>query len=255
VGAQAVGVWLGWGKRVSVRGVTNAIFAGDLYVDLGFEGTLALVSYFELIFFWMYGAFMPSWLELSANFFYLVSVLLAARNSVHTWPVGLIGCLLFGWLFLNVQLYADVTLQAFFIITSLLGWWGWLNGRAGQISISRTPKSEMMLSILMALIVAFAYGALLYHFTNAYAPFWDSLVMAFSVLAQLLLMRRKVENWYFWLIVNSIAVPLFYSRELYLTAFIYTLFWLNAWYGLYRWRYLYLALNNAVDAKGKLDNA
>ena len=58
----------------------------------------------------------------------------------------------------------------------------------------------------------------------------------FSVLAQLLLMRRKLENWYCWLLVNSLAVPLFASRELYLTAFIYGLFWCNAWYGLYRWR-------------------
>lgn len=192
---------------------------------------------------------MPSWLELSANFFYLVSVLLAARNSVHTWPVGLVGCLLFGWLFINVQLYADVTLQLFFIVTSLIGWWGWVNGRGGVLSISRTPKSEMLISILMALGVALMYGALLHYFTNAYAPFWDSLVMTFSVLAQLLLMRRKIESWYFWVIVNSIAVPLFFSRELYFTAFIYVLFWINAWYGLHRWRREYLMLNVSVDEK------
>ena len=35
---------------------------------------------------------MPSSLEIFANLFYLVSVLLAARNSVHTWAVGLVGC-------------------------------------------------------------------------------------------------------------------------------------------------------------------
>ena len=42
---------------------------------------------------------MPSSLEIFANLFYLLSVLLAARNSVHTWAVGLVGCVLFGWLF------------------------------------------------------------------------------------------------------------------------------------------------------------
>ncbi|WP_061240283.1 nicotinamide riboside transporter PnuC [Ectopseudomonas composti] len=180
---------------------------------------------------------MPSSLEIFANLFYLVSVVLAARNSVHTWGVGLVGCVLFGWLFFSVQLYADVTLQVFFIATSLLGWWSWLRGRqGGALPISRAGAAGLGLALLLAVIVAGAYGALLHHFTDAYAPFIDSLVLTLSVLAQLLLMRRKLETWYGWLLVNTLAVPLFASRELYLTAFIYLLFWCNAWYGLYCWR-------------------
>ncbi|ERH53779.1 nicotinamide riboside transporter PnuC [Pseudomonas chengduensis] len=180
---------------------------------------------------------MPSSLEIFANLFYLVSVVLAARNSVHTWAVGLVGCVLFGWLFFSVQLYADVTLQAFFIATSLLGWWSWMRGRQGEaLPISRASTAGLGLALLLAVLVAGAYGALLHHFTDAYAPFIDSLVLTFSVLAQLLLMRRKLETWYGWLLVNTLAIPLFASRELYLTAFIYLLFWCNAWYGLYRWR-------------------
>lgn len=180
---------------------------------------------------------MPSLLEISANLFYLVAVLLAARNSVHTWSVGLIGCTLFAWLFFSVQLYADVTLQGFFIVTSLIGWWSWLHGRGGDpLQITRTAWLGLAPALLVAVLVALGYGALLHHFTDAYAPFVDSLVLTLSALAQLLLMRRKLETWYCWLLVNSLAVPLFASRGLYLTAFIYALFWCNAWYGLYRWR-------------------
>lgn len=180
---------------------------------------------------------MPSSLEILANLFYLVSVLLAARNSVHTWAVGLVGCLLFGWLFFSVQLYADVTLQGFFVVTSLIGWWSWARGRGGEpMPISRLSGVEWLSASALAVLVALAYGALLHHFTDAYAPFIDSLVLTFSVLAQLLLMRRKLETWHGWLLVNTLSVPLFASRELYLTAFIYLLFWCNAWYGLYRWR-------------------
>ena len=105
--------------------------------------------------------------------------------------------------------------------------------------------------MLIALLVAVGYGTLLHYFTNAYAPFIDSLVMTFSVLAQLLLMRRKLENWYCWLVVNSLAVPLFASRELYLTAFIYSLFWCNAWYGLYRWRLEVAPLAPSAAAAGQ----
>ncbi|MGR1217999.1 nicotinamide riboside transporter PnuC [Metapseudomonas otitidis] len=180
---------------------------------------------------------MPSTLELVADLVNLIAVLLAARNSVHTWSSGILGCVLFGWLFFESQLYADVTLQGFFIVTSALGWWAWLRGNAGtQLPVSRTAPGTLAWMAALAVVVALAYGALLYHFTDAYAPLVDSLVLTFSVLAQLLLMRRRVENWYAWLLVNTLAVPLFASRELYLTAGLYTLFWCNAWYGLYRWR-------------------
>jgi nicotinamide mononucleotide transporter len=73
-----------------------------------------------------------------------------------------------------------------------------------------------------------AYGALLHFYTNAYAPFIDSAVLVFSVIAQLLMMQRRIENWPVWLLVNTIAVPLYYSRGLYLTAFLYLCFWVNA---------------------------
>lgn len=180
---------------------------------------------------------MPSTLELVADLVNLIAVLLAARNSVHTWSSGILGCVLFGWLFFESQLYADVTLQGFFIVTSALGWWAWLRGNAGtQLPVSRTAPGTLAWMAALAVVVALAYGALLHHFTDAYAPLVDSLVLTFSVLAQLLLMRRRVENWYAWLLVNTLAVPLYASRELYLTAGLYTLFWCNAWYGLYRWR-------------------
>ncbi len=204
-----------------------------------------LLGAFHLIFdmaHWRHGCpdkdpLMPSTLELIADIANLIAVLLAARNSVHTWSVGIVGCLLFGWLFFTVQLYADVTLQGFFIVTSVMGWWAWQRGNAGgELPISRTPARALLGYLALAVIVAVAYGLLLHRFTDAYAPLVDSLVLTFSVLAQLLLMRRRLETWYGWLLVNTLAVPLFASRELYLTAGLYGLFWCNAWYGLYRWR-------------------
>jgi nicotinamide mononucleotide transporter len=78
-----------------------------------------------------------------------------------------------------------------------------------------------------------AYGAMLHHFTNAYAPFIDSAVLVFSIVGQLLMMQRRVENWGFWLLVNTIATPLYFSRGLHLTAVLYAGFWINA---LVSWR-------------------
>ena len=56
------------------------------------------------------------------------------------------------------------------------------------------------------------------------------------MLAQLLLIRRYLQNWWCWLLVNSIAIPLYYHRGLELTAAFYALYWFNAAYGLWQWR-------------------
>ena len=62
---------------------------------------------------------------------------------------------------------------------------------------------------------------ILHRYTDAYAPFWDSFVLSVSVLAQFLLLNRKLESWYFWLLVNTVAVPLYCSRGLWLTGALY----------------------------------
>jgi nicotinamide mononucleotide transporter len=177
--------------------------------------------------------------EIAANLVNAASILLAGMNSVHTWWVGIIGCVLFGLLFFSARLYADATLQVFFIITSAVGWWQWLHGNRGaELPVRRTAPLPFACMVAASALVAAGYGWLLHRFTDAYAPFLDSLVLAFSVIAQLLLMRRHYESWWCWLVVNTVAVPLFLSRGLTITAVLYAVFWVNAVVALVRWRRL-----------------
>jgi nicotinamide mononucleotide transporter len=177
--------------------------------------------------------------ELAANAFNAASIFLAGRNSLHMWWTTIVGCLLFAYVFFTTRLYADVTLQVFFIGTAGVGWWRWLHGDHGtQLPVRHSPPSLVAASIGAGIAVAAGYGWLLHRFTDAYAPFLDSLVLAFSVLGQLLLMDRRVETWWCWLLVNTIAVPLYASRGLNLTAGLYVAFWINALVALRRWRVL-----------------
>ena len=177
--------------------------------------------------------------EIAANILNAAAIVLAGMNSIHTWWVGILGCLLFGWVFYNTQLYADVTLQTFFVVTSVIGWRQWRQSHpGGPLPVRRTQPLALTGMLLAGAVVAALYGALLHRFTNAYAPFLDSVVLAFSVLGQLLLMRRHYESWWCWLLVNSIAVPLYLKRGLTVTAFLYAAFWINAVVALVRWRKL-----------------
>ncbi|MDN4039445.1 nicotinamide riboside transporter PnuC [Massilia sp. YIM B02443] len=182
---------------------------------------------------------MPSPLELAANAFTAAAILLAGRNNVHTWWTGIVGCVLFGLLFAQSRLYADVLLQAFFVATGILGWWRWLHGSNGApLPITHAGWRSLAWMAPAGIAATAAYGALLHFYTDAYAPFIDSAVLVFSVIAQLLMMQRRIENWPVWLLVNTIAVPLYYSRGLMLTAVLYAGFWINAIVSWWWWRRL-----------------
>jgi nicotinamide mononucleotide transporter len=168
-------------------------------------------------------------LELAANALTALAIVLAGRNNVHTWWTGIVGTGLFALLFGQNRLYADVALQVFFVVTGIIGWWKWLRGDHGApLAITHAGVANLLWTLPVGVLATAAYGALLHYYTNAYAPFLDSAVLVFSVIGQVLMMQRRVENWAFWLLVNSIAAPLNFSRGLYLTAALYAGFWINA---------------------------
>src|SRR4051812_33181883 len=122
-------------------------------------------------------------LEIAANTLNVVSIILAGRNNEHTWWTGILGCSAFACLFFGARLYADVTLQGFFIVTSALGWWHWRHAPdAAELPIRRTAPEWLARGLAVAVAAALGYGWLLKHFTNAWAPFIDSVVLTFSVL-------------------------------------------------------------------------
>jgi nicotinamide mononucleotide transporter len=183
-------------------------------------------------------------LEIAANAVTTLSIVLAARNHAHTWTTGVVGCLLFGVVFIENQLYADATLQVFFLVTSVMGWWQWRRpvqaavadvAGAAERPITRAAPATIVWMALGAVAVTLAYGGLLHRFTDAYMPYVDAAVLGLSVVAQCLLMQRRLETWPTWLMVNTLSVPLFASRGLWLTAVLYAAYWFNAWYGWWRW--------------------
>lgn len=189
-------------------------------------------------------------LEASANAFNLLSVWFAARNNGHTWWCGIVACALYGILFVEVRLYADVTLQLFFVGSCAVGWWHWRRGGAARAAApagtgAATPAHELPITRvapwpaaglgLAAVAAATGYGALLHALTDAVNPFVDSAVLALSILAQLLMVARKIETWPVWIAVDCIAVPLYASKGLWLTAAVYAFFLVLVVMGWVRW--------------------
>ena len=182
-------------------------------------------------------------LEVAGNVFTLASVYLARRNSVHTWWTGLVAVSLYGVLFFGVKLYADVVLQVFFFGTCVVGWRQWLHGGAGggELPISDLTDRQRWLAGAAVLGAALFFGTMFGRFTDAALPYADSYILGGSVVAQLLMMRRKRDHWWIWITVDVVAIGVYAMKELYLTSAVYGVLLVLCVQGVAEWRRLYAA--------------
>lgn len=182
-------------------------------------------------------------LEAWAAISYVWSVWLLARNHPAGWLVGIAGVVLYGRLFWEVRLFGEVALQGFYFVTSLQAIWIWRRQRGASASLPERPVGRAPVAWVAGALVLGSLGVIglrwaLLERAGA-APFWDALTTVVSVIAHLYLMGRWVESWYLWIAVDTIYVPLYASRELYLTAGLYAVFWVLAVRGLLHFRRLY----------------
>jgi nicotinamide mononucleotide transporter len=164
-------------------------------------------------------------------------VWLIARQNIWNWPLGLANNLLFMVLFTRSGLYADVGLQAFYIVIGIYGWWHWLHGGRdhGALRVSRTPPREALLAgALTALGIAVMVLALR-RFTNSTVPVLDATVTGLSVAAQVLMARKRLENWWVWIVANLLSIGLLAYKHLYITAGLYAVFLAICVLGLVEW--------------------
>ncbi|WP_088892357.1 nicotinamide riboside transporter PnuC [Leptolyngbya ohadii] len=164
-------------------------------------------------------------LETVAVVTYAWSVWLLAKNNPLGWWIGLVGTALYGIVFYQAKLYAEVGLQVFYFVTSLQAIAIWLRGGQNHTEkpVSRVSRKGLMITAIVAIVGVFALRLLLIAIRGA-APFWDALTTVMSLVAHLHLMGRLVESWYLWIAVDIIYVPLYASRHLYLTSILYAIF-------------------------------
>ncbi len=187
-----------------------------------------------------------SWLELVGTIFNLWSVWLMTRNRILSWPVGIIGVILFMLLFWQINLYADFFEQIYYIVTGFWGWWLWKkSGQPDEGTIHRNSARENIIAILvtvaLSILAGWADGNL-----NVWLPrffpeaasfaYLDATTTIMSFTAQILMARRRLECWYIWIAVDVIGIWLYWQKGTVFLAVLYCLFLILATQGLLSWR-------------------
>jgi nicotinamide mononucleotide transporter len=90
--------------------------------------------------------------------------------------------------------------------------------------------------IALALLAIWGWGWFMALNTPASYPWWDASVAMLSVIAQILMTRRYINNWHWWIVVNLISIGLYWQKQLYWFTGLYVLFLGVAIWGLIAWR-------------------
>lgn len=191
-----------------------------------------------------------SWLELVGTIFNLACVILVARRNILTWPIGIIAVVLFGALFWQINLYADVIEQVYYLITGIAGWYMWASVKRRDSDDKKVliTTNSLKTNLLWVAGIAATSAVATWALSNVHTwapvifpepaslPAIDATTTIMSFAAQFLMMRRKLENWVLWIVVDIVAVWLYWYKEVPFVALLYLVFLFNAIYGFVSWK-------------------
>jgi nicotinamide mononucleotide transporter len=166
----------------------------------------------------------------------LANILLLVRRSIWNYPFGIAMVCLYAWIFFHARLYSDTLLQIFFLILNAYGWFHWSRAQqAGAVPVRMLTARSRGFALAGVTVASVIWGSAMARWTDAAAPHWDGTIAMLSVLSQFLLAKRFVENWIGWIVVDCMAIMLFWTRGLQLTAGLYVVFLLLSVAGLVQW--------------------
>lgn len=179
-----------------------------------------------------------------------VAVWLSARASVWSWPIGAGSVVLFFFLFYQIQLYPDMFLQVFFFVTNLQGWYRWTHPRPGEddqkneLRISRTPPRQFGLWSGLGVVATVAFGAFASNLHTLFPvvfskpsafPYVDSFTTVMSIVATYLIIQKRIECWYVWLLVDVVLTYIYWLKDVRFVSAEYFVFCFIAMQGAYFW--------------------
>ena len=163
-------------------------------------------------------------------------VWLVVRENVWNFPIGLLNVTTFSIVFFQSRLFADAGLQVVYFVMGIVGWTLWLRGGKNHtpLNLSRIGSAELAWICVFVVVSTLGLWQTL-HDLGGSASFWDALTTSLSLASQWMLNRKQLENWLGWIVVDTIYIPLYIFKGLYLTAILYAIFLCMAVIGWKQW--------------------
>jgi nicotinamide mononucleotide transporter len=178
-----------------------------------------------------------NYLELAGALFGIAGVWLTVKENKWCFFIGIINVLITAYLVYNLKLYADALQQVVYFVLLILGWINWnKNNSELPLKISYLKSKVRLQFILLFLFGSALLFLLLKNYTDAALPFWDSTGTVMCFIAQYLVAKKKIENWYLWLIANVMYIAIYYVKGMEYYSILSAIYFIQAVAGLLLWR-------------------
>ena len=165
----------------------------------------------------------------------IFGVILTILESIWCWPVALVSVIISGVTFYNQRLFGDFSLQIFYLISGLYGWFYWNKKKLDSFKISKMPEKWFLPIILSFILQSILYYYLLGYFKSDQVLF-DAILTSCSFTCTFMMARKWIENWIFWVVIDAAYIFLYLIKDLPSYAMLYGFFSLMAYYGFYSWK-------------------
>ena len=178
-----------------------------------------------------------SLLELIAVVLAIAYLLLAVRQHIACWYAAFISTAIFLYVFWQVNLYMESGLQVYYLGMAVYGWWAWQRGRSeGKpgLTISTWSLRQHLIVIGIVVVATFVSGTLLSG-TEQRLGYLDSFTTWGAVVATFMVTRKVLENWLYWIVIDSASLYLYFDRELYFTMILFLVYLVIIFFGFQSW--------------------
>ncbi|MEL6412963.1 MAG: nicotinamide riboside transporter PnuC [Bacteroidota bacterium] len=161
---------------------------------------------------------MQTTLQIAGVLLAIITIWLDTRENIWARPLSLVGTSMALFVYYPAGLYAKCLLNGCYIVLNVYGWHKWLYGGEEKttLQVSKTPAKILILATALGLVAAAALGRLFAFYSKASLPYWDSLHTIFSLMAQWMLMHKKLESWILWIGLDVLYPIVCYHQALYL---------------------------------------
>ncbi len=175
------------------------------------------------------------WLEILGTLSGLVCVWLLIKESVLTFPIGLLYAVITSVVVLEARLYADFVLNLYFVLMNGYGWYFWVRGgrerqAVGKLLVANIPSNELGLAAVAIVLGTLTIGFVFSAYTAADFAYWDSLTTVASFVAMWMTARKYLESWALWFLIDVLQIALYAvkgfseSPGLYFYSFLYSVY-------------------------------
>ncbi|GAB2709725.1 nicotinamide riboside transporter PnuC [Aliiglaciecola aliphaticivorans] len=180
-------------------------------------------------------------LEVAAVSFSLLYPWLAARQNILCWPAALISTSLYIYIFWEVSLPFNSVLNLYYLIMAIYGWLKWQKkAEEKTLEVTVVPLFIHLWMVSLLVVLGLALPHLVTLSWQGGDLYLDAFVTVFSVYATYLMANKILENWLFWIVINSFAAYLYFINGLLLTGIMFIWYFGLALYGYFKWRKDYL---------------